>query len=151
MFEKVKSLIARSGVRVARSWTAWHDEQRRRARPRRRGRSTPSVGDERQHQRGRDDHDAVDDDLAERDVDALHDRQHRDAGRRVVVAVADRQRPEVRRRPEEDHREHHPRRRRERSPVTAAQPTSTGTAPAAPPITMFCGLRGFSQIVYTNT
>ena len=35
--------------------------------------------------------------------------------------------------------------------VTAAQPTSTGTAPAAPPITMFCGLRGFSQIVYTNT
>ena len=37
------------------------------------------------------------------------------------------------------------------SPVTAAQPTSTGTAPAAPPITMFCGLRGLSQIVYTNT
>ncbi len=36
-------------------------------------------------------------------------------------------------------------------PVTAAQPTSTGTAPAAPPITMFCGLRGLSQIVYTNT
>ena len=32
-------------------------------------------------------------------------------------------------------------------PVTAAQPTSTGTAPAAPPITMFCGLRGFNQIV----
>ena len=37
------------------------------------------------------------------------------------------------------------------SPVTAAQPTSTGTAPAAPPITMFCGLLGFSQIVYTKT
>ena len=37
------------------------------------------------------------------------------------------------------------------SPVTAAQPTSTGTAPAAPPMTMFCGLRGLSQIVYTNT
>ncbi len=36
-------------------------------------------------------------------------------------------------------------------PVTAAQPTSTGTAPAAPPITMFCGLRGLSQIVYTKT
>src|SRR5438067_541182 len=36
-------------------------------------------------------------------------------------------------------------------PVTAAQPTSTGTAPAAPPITMFWGLRGLSQIVYTKT
>ena len=36
-------------------------------------------------------------------------------------------------------------------PVTAAHPTSTGTAPAAPPITMFWGLRGLSQMVYTNT
>ena len=36
-------------------------------------------------------------------------------------------------------------------PVTAAQPTSGGTAPAAPPMTMFCGLRRFSQSVYTNT
>ena len=35
--------------------------------------------------------------------------------------------------------------------VTAAQPTSTGTAPAAPPITMFCELRRLSQIVYTKT
>ena len=32
-------------------------------------------------------------------------------------------------------------------PVTAAQPTSGGTAPAAPPITMFCGVRRFSQTV----
>ena len=32
-------------------------------------------------------------------------------------------------------------------PVTAAQPTSTGTAPAAPPMTMFCDERRFSQIV----
>ncbi len=32
-------------------------------------------------------------------------------------------------------------------PVTAAQPTRTGTAPAAPPITMFCVLRGFNQSV----
>ncbi len=32
-------------------------------------------------------------------------------------------------------------------PVTAAQPTSGGTAPAAPPITMFCGVDRFSQIV----
>ena len=36
-------------------------------------------------------------------------------------------------------------------PLTAAQPTSGGTAPAAPPMTMFCGVRRFSQIVYTNT
>ena len=35
--------------------------------------------------------------------------------------------------------------------VTAAQPTSTGTAPAAPPITMFCVLVRFSHIVYTKT
>jgi hypothetical protein len=33
------------------------------------------------------------------------------------------------------------------SPVTAAQPMSGGKAPAAPPITMFCGVRRLSQIV----
>ena len=32
-------------------------------------------------------------------------------------------------------------------PVTAAQPTSTGTAPAAPPMTMFWRLVRFSQRV----
>ena len=32
-------------------------------------------------------------------------------------------------------------------PVTAAQPTSGGTAPAAPPMTMFCGVARFSQSV----
>ena len=32
-------------------------------------------------------------------------------------------------------------------PVTAAHPTSTGTAPAAPPMTMFWVLVRFSQIV----
>ncbi len=31
--------------------------------------------------------------------------------------------------------------------LTAAHPTSTGTAPAAPPMTMFCVLVRFSQIV----
>ncbi len=30
-------------------------------------------------------------------------------------------------------------------------PTSGGTAPAAPPITMFCGVRRFSHTVYTST
>ena len=34
-----------------------------------------------------------------------------------------------------------------RLPVTAAQPTSTGTAPAAPPMTMFWVDVRFSQIV----
>ena len=33
------------------------------------------------------------------------------------------------------------------SPVTAAQPASGGIAPAAPPMTMFCGVRRFSTIV----
>ena len=35
--------------------------------------------------------------------------------------------------------------------VTAAQPTSTGTAPAAPPMTMFWLEVRFSHRVYTNT
>ena len=34
-----------------------------------------------------------------------------------------------------------------RPPVTAAQPTSGGTAPAAPPMTMFCGVRRLSHTV----
>ena len=34
--------------------------------------------------------------------------------------------------------------------MAAAQPTIGGKAPAAPPITMFCGVRRFSQMVYTN-
>ena len=33
------------------------------------------------------------------------------------------------------------------SPVTAAQPIIGGNAPAAPPMTMFCGVRRFSHIV----
>jgi len=32
-------------------------------------------------------------------------------------------------------------------PVTAAQPITGGIAPAAPPMTMFCGVLRFSQIV----
>ena len=36
-------------------------------------------------------------------------------------------------------------------PVTAAQPTSTGAAPAAPPMTMFWADDRFSHSVYTNT
>ena len=32
-------------------------------------------------------------------------------------------------------------------PVTAAQPIIGGKAPAAPPMTMFCGVERFSHIV----
>jgi hypothetical protein len=33
------------------------------------------------------------------------------------------------------------------SPVIAAQPSTGGIAPLAPPITMFCGVSGFSTTV----
>mgnify|MGYP003374312139 CR=1 FL=1 len=33
------------------------------------------------------------------------------------------------------------------SPVTAAQPSTGGIAPDAPPMTMFCGVAGFSSTV----
>lgn len=33
------------------------------------------------------------------------------------------------------------------SPVTAAQPSTGGMAPLAPPITMFCGVLGLSSRV----
>jgi hypothetical protein len=32
-------------------------------------------------------------------------------------------------------------------PVAATQPTTGGRAPAAPPMTMFCGVERFSHIV----
>ena len=38
-----------------------------------------------------------------------------------------------------------------RLPVTAVHPIIGGSAPAAPPITMFCGDDLFSAIVYTKT
>src|SRR5438045_2058315 len=36
-------------------------------------------------------------------------------------------------------------------PVAAAQPTNGGTAPAAPPMTIFWGVDRLSQTVYTKT
>jgi hypothetical protein len=33
------------------------------------------------------------------------------------------------------------------SPVAAAQPITGGRAPAAPPMTMFCGVQRFSHMV----
>ena len=35
----------------------------------------------------------------------------------------------------------------ETEPVTAAQPITGGNAPAAPPMTMFCGVQRLSHIV----
>ena len=37
------------------------------------------------------------------------------------------------------------------SPVAAAHPITGGSAPAAPPMTMFCGVARFSHAVYTTT
>ncbi len=74
-------------------------------------------------------------------------RQHRHAGARIVVRLQQRQRPEMRRRPHEDDEEQDDRLRRLTTPVTAAQPIIGGKAPAAPPMTMFCGVQRFSHIV----
>ena len=73
-------------------------------------------------------------------------RQHRHAGRCVFVGLVERQRPEMRRRPQEDDGEEDEALPAD-VPVTAAQPITGGSAPAAPPMTMFCGVRRFSHIV----
>ena len=36
-------------------------------------------------------------------------------------------------------------------PVTAAQPTTGGSAPAAPPMTMFCGVERFSRALQRDS
>ena len=74
------------------------------------------------------------------------DGQHRDAGAGVIVAAVERQRPGMGRRPQEDDEEED-KLSRLTAPVTAAQPIIGGEAPAAPPMTMFCGVRRFSHIV----
>ena len=68
----------------------------------------PAAG--KQEEADRDQRDRVEHDLARRLGLAADDGQHRDAGGRVVAAVAQRERPEVRRRPVEDDREQHERR-----------------------------------------
>ena len=78
---------------------------------------------------------------------AVGHRQHRHAGAFAYSSRAvERERPEVRRRPDEDDQEQH-QRLGGTSPVTAAQPSTGGIAPEAPPITMFCGVAGFSSTV----
>ena len=67
----------------------------------------PGVVDDAEHERGRDQRERVQDDLARHLFEGDHDRQHRDVRRLVVVLIPHRQRPEVRRRPDHDHREQH--------------------------------------------
>ena len=121
------------------------DEDRAEQRRRRRRRAARQAeaggrdaGDGQEHR--------VDEDLAlgrgERRRRPAASARRRGRSRRCV----ERQRPEVRRRPQEDDRgrggssEATP-------PVTAAQPITGGSAPAAPPMTMFCGVERFSHIV----
>ena len=74
------------------------------AEPGRAGRvDPPRVG--RQGERGRHHRVGVEEDLAGDGLRRRHHGQHRHAGRRVVVAEPHRQRPEMRRRPQEDDRE----------------------------------------------
>ena len=68
------------------------------------------VGDRPEQQRDRDRRPGVEHDLARHRPLGRHHRQHRHLGRGVVLAVAHRQRPGVRRRPEEHDEEQHHRR-----------------------------------------
>jgi hypothetical protein len=72
----------------------------------------------------------------------MHHRQHRQLGVGVLLRPIQRQRPEMRRRPHEDDEEQQPGLPGV-CPVTAAQPSTGGMAPEAPPMTMFCGVSGF--------
>ncbi len=70
-----------------------------------RARTVDPARPRRQGQAGRHHHVAVAEDAPGYHRRRGHDRQHRHPGRHVVLAESDRQRPEVRRGPEEDHRE----------------------------------------------
>ena len=73
----------------------------------------PHVADRVEHQGRREQHQGVQEDLTPGLPLAPDHRQHRHAGRRVVAREPHRQRPEVRRRPDEHDREQDPRRRRQ--------------------------------------
>ncbi|MPM31300.1 hypothetical protein SDC9_77855 [bioreactor metagenome] len=68
------------------------------------------AADRPQRQRGEHRDDGVEEDLVGHHRGRLHHREHRHVDVRVVLAVADGQRPGVRRGPEEDDQEHHQRR-----------------------------------------
>ena len=107
----------------------------------------PHLRGREEQQADRDQQQRVEHDLARGLGLAADDRQHRHVRRRVVVLVAQRQRPEVGRRPVEDDARTARAPASPTEPVTAAQPTSTGTQPAAPPMTMFCGVVRLSHSV----
>ncbi len=96
----------------------------------------PHVPHHREEHRHRHEQHGVEEDLLRGAAQGGDDGEHGHVRGGVVLAVADGEGPEVRRGPDDDHREQHQRRPPQAS-VTAAHPTSTGTAPAAPPITMF--------------
>src|SRR5262249_12680353 len=78
--------------------------------------------------------------------------KHRQTGARVLIDANERQRPEMRRRPEEDDEEEQTRLDRDTAGgCRPAQPMIGGSEPAAPPMTMFWGVTRFSQAVYTTT
>ena len=77
--------------------------------------------------------------------DAVGHRQHRQPGAGVVVAAVAGQRPEMGRRPQEDDEEQDQRLIADTWPVIAAQPSTGGMAPEAPPMTMFIGVAGFKD------
>ena len=109
--------------------------------------SSPTPGMTKRPERRRDEQQRIDHDLPA-GLDRTDDiGQHRHADPLVVAAAAERQRPEVRRRPQEDEQKERDRPDRERVPVAAAHPITGGNAPAAPPITMLSGVRRFRTIV----
>ena len=93
---------------------------------------------------------AVDQDLPRCCSPSRDDRQHRDAGSRVIVTAIERESPEMRRGPKEDNEEQG-KRLTPICAVAAAHPITGGSAPAAPPMTMFWDVARFSHAVYTTT
>ena len=88
----------------------------------------------------------VEQDLPPRRIRAGDVRQHRDAGARVVAGFHERERPEMRRRPQEDDGEEDEASQATPCPRPPPAPIIGGKAPAAPPMTMFCGVQRFSHI-----
>ena len=113
----------------------------------RRCRSRPKPAGAERQLRDRVQQDGVEQDLPARLVLAAHDGQHRHADARVLVLHQQRRAPRSaaasRRRRSRRGRPPCRRGRRSRPPSRRA----AGPRPAAPPMTMFCGVRRLSQIV----
>jgi hypothetical protein len=88
---------------------------------------------------------AVDQDLLRCCSPSCDNRQPGDAGPGIVIGAVEREGPEMGRCPKEDYKSR--RGSRPACPVAAAHPITGGSAPAAPPMTMFCDAARFSQTV----